>query len=193
MQDRAPLVQSPLRAHPRQENRTPRVRRDARFGRLVVGVGFLFFWWLPAHTVAGRDRPPRAPIVTNCDPSDSEFEVRRLKFKDGKIVSSLGCAGGEKSSWGGTRLGGTCGGCGKWTTNPDESQHLQLEGARARQGRRGCCRSTDVEEFDHRGSRVAATAAHRGGARCESRDSAMGRPSLCTSVTVVGLNLAAPN
>eukprot|EP00962_Isochrysis_galbana_P030243 scaffold9778_cov111-Isochrysis_galbana.AAC.8 len=76
-----------------------------------------------------------------------------------------------------------------------ESQHLQLEGprARARRGRRDCCRSTDVEEFDHRGSRVAATAAHRGGARCESRDSARGRPSLSTSVTVIGLNLAAPN
>eukprot|EP00962_Isochrysis_galbana_P001535 scaffold396_cov127-Isochrysis_galbana.AAC.5 len=40
--------------------------------------------------------------------------------------------------------------------------HLQLEGprARARRGRTDCCRSTVVEEFGHRESRVAATAAH---------------------------------
>eukprot|EP00962_Isochrysis_galbana_P061539 scaffold39502_cov281-Isochrysis_galbana.AAC.1 len=44
--------------------------------------------------------------------------------------------------------------------------------ALARRGRTCCCRSTAVEGFDHRESREAATAAHRGGARCESRDSA---------------------
>eukprot|EP00962_Isochrysis_galbana_P012526 scaffold3549_cov128-Isochrysis_galbana.AAC.1 len=38
-----------------------------------------------------------------------------------------------------------------------------------------------------------ANASRTGSARRGSRGTARGRPSLCTSVTVIGLNLAAPN
>eukprot|EP00962_Isochrysis_galbana_P041003 scaffold14938_cov130-Isochrysis_galbana.AAC.9 len=97
---------------------------------------------------------------------------------------------------GGTRQGGTYGGYGRWTRSPDESQHLHLERPRARArrgtGRTCCCRSIVEEEDGHHESRAAATAAHTCGARYESRGSARGRPSLCTSVTVIGLFLAAP-
>eukprot|EP00962_Isochrysis_galbana_P021474 scaffold6337_cov112-Isochrysis_galbana.AAC.1 len=77
---------------------------------------------------------------------------------------------------------------------PDESQHLHLERPRARacRGRSCCCRSIVVEGVDHREPREAATAARTCGARCESRGRARGRPSLCTSLTVIGLFLAAP-
>eukprot|EP00962_Isochrysis_galbana_P030160 scaffold9759_cov126-Isochrysis_galbana.AAC.2 len=49
-----------------------------------------------------------------------------------------------------------------------------------------------VGEVDHREPHAAATATRTCGAPCVSRGSARGRPSLCTSVTVIGLNLAAP-
>eukprot|EP00962_Isochrysis_galbana_P019398 scaffold5656_cov155-Isochrysis_galbana.AAC.2 len=42
-------------------------------------------------------------------------------------------------------------------------------------------------------SKVAVAAARRCCAPCGSRGTSRGRPSLCTSVTVIGLLLAAPN
>eukprot|EP00962_Isochrysis_galbana_P057489 scaffold29871_cov121-Isochrysis_galbana.AAC.4 len=78
-----------------------------------------------------------------------------------------------------------------------EAAHVKLEGQRAR-GRRGrtcCCRSIVAEVDNQHGNPAAATASRIGigSAPRESRGTARGRPSLCTSVTVIGLNLAAPN
>eukprot|EP00962_Isochrysis_galbana_P016875 scaffold4840_cov115-Isochrysis_galbana.AAC.19 len=78
---------------------------------------------------------------------------------------------------------------------PDESQHRENEERRAR-GRRGrtyCCRSVVAAlDSQHEGP-AEATASRIGNAPRESRGTARGRPSLCTSVTVIGLNLGAPN
>eukprot|EP00962_Isochrysis_galbana_P006049 scaffold1640_cov111-Isochrysis_galbana.AAC.10 len=55
------------------------------------------------------------------------------------------------------------------------------------------CRSIVAGVDSQHGGPAAATAWRTGSAPRVSRGTARGRPSLCTSVTVIGLNLAAPN
>eukprot|EP00962_Isochrysis_galbana_P006733 scaffold1813_cov129-Isochrysis_galbana.AAC.6 len=94
----------------------------------------------------------------------------------------------------GTRRGGTYACSGTRAKCPSCSRCPCPGGApgRARRGRSCCCRSiADVDHSQHEGH-AAATASRRGSAPCGSPGSERGRPSLCTSVSVIGLSLAVP-
>eukprot|EP00962_Isochrysis_galbana_P030528 scaffold9905_cov117-Isochrysis_galbana.AAC.17 len=91
----------------------------------------------------------RAGKIFGLRRSPARVEAHRATMDNGCLWEWKGHKHLGTKAIGGTRRGGTCGDCGRQTTNPDESQNLQTqtEGprARARRGRTCCCRSIVVE------------------------------------------------